>query len=152
MALTGDLEHLNIVDIIQLIHSTRQSGIFSIKGSLGESRIIFSAGNIVGATHIDNSVRIGTVLVKTGVITVDDLRKAMGVAKNAAKNPAPLLATLVQMGTLKRDAALRGLQKLVELTIVELMSWTKGTFTFDTDALVVSPEGEQGLEAIPRWF
>lgn len=150
MALTGDLEHLNIVDIIQLIHSTRQSGIFSIKGSLGESRIIFSAGNIVGATHIDNSVRIGTVLVKTGVITVDDLRKAMGVAKNAAKNPAPLLATLVQMGTLKRDAALRGLQKLVELTIVELMSWTKGTFTFDTASLVVSPEGEQGLEVDPQ--
>jgi hypothetical protein len=38
------------------------------------------------------------------------------------------------------------------MTIVELMSWTKGTFTFDTDTFVFSPEGgaasgdmEQGL-------
>jgi hypothetical protein len=150
MALTGDLEHLNIVDIIQLIHSTRQSGIFSVKGSIGESRILFNTGNIVGATHIDNSVRIGTVLVKTGAITTDDLKKAMGIAKDADKNHAPLLATLVQMGTLKRDAALRGLKKLVELTIVELMSWTKGTFTFDTDAIVVSSDGGQDLEVDPQ--
>src|SRR3990172_5669207 len=146
MALTGDLEHLNIVDIIQLIHATRQSGIFSVKGNNGESRIVFSAGNIVGANHIDNSVRIGTVLVKTGALTIDDLKQAMGVKKNADKNRMLLLATLVQMGKLKREDALRGLKKLAQLTIVELMTWTKGTFTFDTDAIVVSSEGGHDLE------
>ena len=55
----------------------------------------------------------------------------------------PLLAALMQMGKLKREDALRGLKKLVEMTIVELMSWTKGTFTFDTDAVVVSSEGDE---------
>jgi hypothetical protein len=150
MAFTGDLENLNIVDIIQLIHSTRQSGIFSVQGTSGESRIVFRTGNIVGANHIDNSVRIGTVLVKTGAITTDDLKKAIVAAKNAEKDRMPLLATLVKMGTLKREAALRGLKKLVELTIVELMSWRKGTFTFDTDAIVVSFEGGQDLEVDPQ--
>jgi hypothetical protein len=145
MPFTGELEHLNIVDIIQLVHTTSKSGIFSVKGRNGESRIVFSAGYIVGANHIDNSVRIGTVLVKTGAITIDDLKQAMAVMKNADENRMPLLATLVQMGTLKREDALRGLKKLVELTIVELMSWTKGTFTFDTDAIVVVSEGEQDL-------
>jgi len=146
MAFTGDLEHLPIVDIIQLVHTTRKSGIFSVKGSKGESKIVFRKGYIVGANHIDNSVRIGTVLVKTGAITIDDLKKAMGVMKNADKNRMPILATLVQTGTLKREDALRGLKKLVEMTIVELMSWTKGTFTFDTDTIVVVSEGEEDLE------
>ena len=145
MALTGDLEHLNIVDIIQLIHATRQSGIFSVKGSNGESTIVFRTGSIVGASHINNSVRIGTVLVKTGAITIDDLKQAMSAMKNADKDRMPLLATLVQMGSLKREDALRGLKKLVELTICELMSWTKGTFTFDTDPIAVSSEGTQDL-------
>jgi len=145
MAFTGDLEHLHIVDIIQLVHTTRKSGIFSVKGNKGESKIVFRNGYIVGANHINSSVRIGTVLVKTGAITIDDLKQAMGVMKNADKNRIPLLATLVQMGALKREDALRGLKKLVELTIVELMSWTKGTFTFDTDTIVVSFE-EQDLE------
>jgi hypothetical protein len=146
MAFTGDLEHLNIVDIIQLVHTTRKSGIFSVKGGTGESKLVFRSGSIVSANHINNSVRIGTVLVKTGAITTDDLKQAMGVVKNADKNCMPLLATLVQMGKLKREDALRGLKKLVVLTIVELMDWTKGTFTFDTDAIIVSYEGEQDLE------
>jgi hypothetical protein len=146
MAFTGELEHLPIIDIIQLVHTTRKSGIFIVKGNKGESTIVFRNGYIVGANHINDSVRIGTVLVKTGAITVDDLKRAMDVMKNADKNRMPLLATLVQMGTLKREDALRGLKKLVEMTIVELVGWTKGTFTFDTDTVVVSPDGEQELE------
>jgi len=141
MAFTGDLEHLPLVDIIQLVHTTRKSGIFSVKSDKGESRIVFSSGYIVGANHINNSVRIGTVLVKMGAITIDDLKQALGVTKDAAKDREPLLATLIQMGKLKREDALKGLKKLVEMTIVELMNWTKGTFTFDADAVIFSSEG-----------
>ncbi len=146
MAFTGDLEHLPIVDIIQLVHTTRKSGIFSVKGIKGESKIVFSNGYIVSANHINDSVRIGTVLVKTGAISIDDLKQALSVTNDAAENHRPLMVTLMQMGTLKREDALRGLKKLVEMTIVELMSWTEGTFTFDTDAIVVSSEGEEDLE------
>jgi hypothetical protein len=140
MAFTGDLEHLHIVDIIQLLHTTRKSGIFSVKGSKGESKIVFRNGYIVGANHINNSVRIGTVLVKTGVVTIDHLKQALGVM-HADKKSIPLIATLMQMGKLKQEDALRGLKKLVEMTIVELMSWTKGAFTFDTETIAVSSEG-----------
>ncbi len=146
MAFTGELEHLHIVDIIQLVHTTRKSGIFSVKGSKGESRIVFSSGYIVGAKHVNNSVRIGTVLVKTGAITIDDLKLALALEKNAGKDRKPLMATLMEMGKLKREDALRGLKKLVEITLSELMSWTKGTFTFDTDTPVFSLDGGAALD------
>ncbi len=141
MAFTGDLEHLPIVDIIQLVHTTRKSGIFSVHGDKGESKLVFSNGSIVGANHMSDSVRIGTVLVKTGAITIEDLRQALSAACDPAQDRRPLLDTLMQMGKLKREDAFRGLKKLVEMTIVELMSWTKGTFTFDTETVVFSPEG-----------
>jgi hypothetical protein len=140
MAFTGDLENLPIVDIIQLVHTTRKSGIFSIKGGQRESKIVFSNGNIVGANHINDSVRIGTVLVKMGAITIDDLKQALVAVNVAAGNRKPLMALLIQMGKLKREDAKRGLKKLVEMTIVELMGWTKGTFTFDTDTAIYSSE------------
>lgn len=141
MAFTGELEHLSIVDIIQLVHTTRKSGIFSVKGDKGESRIVFSNGYIVGANHINNSVRIGTVLVRSGAITLEDLKQALAAANGAARDRVPLMAALMQMGRLKREDAQRGLRKLIEMTIVELMSWTKGAFTFDTEAAVFSSEG-----------
>lgn len=141
MAFTGDLEQLPIVDIIQLVHTTRKSGIFSVKGDKGESRIVFSNGYIVGANHINNTDLIGTVLVKSGAITIDDLKQALGAAKDAARDRIPIMAALMRMGKLKREDAQRGLKKLVAITIVELMGWTRGTFTFDTEAAVFSPEG-----------
>jgi hypothetical protein len=140
MAFTGDLENLPIVDIIQLVHTTRKSGIFSVKTSKGESNLVFSSGSIVGANHSNDSIRIGTVLVKMAAITIDDLKQALAATKDAARSRTPLMAALMQTGRLKREDAQRGLRKLVEMTIVELMSWTKGTFTFDTEANVFSPE------------
>ena len=140
MALTGNLELLHIVDIIQLLNTTRKSGTFSVKGSKGESRFIFSNGHIVGASHLNNKVRIGTVLVKMNAITLEDLAQALEVQKKAGKNRKPLIATLIEMGKLGRDEAARGLRKLIEMTLVELIGWTEGTFTLDTEAITVSPE------------
>ena len=139
MAFTGELEQLHIVDIIQLLNTTRKSGTLSVKGSSGESRIIFSNGYIVGANHL-NKVRIGTVLVKMNAITIEDLRQVLKIQKNAGKNRKPLIATLIELGKLGRDKASMGLTKLIEMTVVELVGWTKGTFTLDTEAVVVSPD------------
>lgn len=140
MAFTGDLEHLHIVDIIQLLHTTRKSGTFSVKGSKGESRIIFSNGYIVGASHLDNRVRIGTVLVKMNAITREDLQQALEIQKNAGKDRKPLIATLIALGKLRHEEASKGLRKLIEIIIVEAVGWAKGTFTVDTEDIVVTPE------------
>lgn len=140
MAFTGDLELLHIVDIIQLLHTTRKSGIFSVRGSRGESRIIFSNGHIVGASHLNNRVHIGTVLVKMNAITQKDLEQALKAQKNAGKNRKPLIATLIEQGKLSHEEALKGLRKLIEITIVELIGWTKGTFTLDNEDIAVTPE------------
>ena len=133
MALTGNLGLLHIIDLIQLLNTTRKSGTFSVKGSRGESRLIFSNGHIVGASHL-NKVRIGTVLVKMDAITIEDLTQALEVQKKAGQNRKPLIATLIELGWLGRDEAARGLVKLIEMTLVELIGWTEGTFTLDTDA------------------
>lgn len=140
MALTGELEHIHIVDIFQLLHTTRKSGIFSVKGSKGKSQLIFSNGCIVGANHLNNKIRIGTVLVKMGAISHEDLEQALDVQKKAGKKRKPLIATLIEMGKLEHDKAFKGLKKLIEMTIVELIGWEKGTFTLDTEAIAVSDE------------
>ena len=140
MALTGNIELLHIVDIIQLLNTTRKSGTFSVKGSKGESKFIFSNGHIVGASHLNNRIRIGTVLVKMNAITREDLAEALEVQKKAGKKRKPLIATLMELGRLGRDEAARGLRKLIEMTLVELIGWTEGAFTLDTDAITVSSE------------
>ncbi len=140
MAFTGDLEQLHIVDIIQLLNTTRKSGSLSVRGQRGESRIIFSNGYIVGASHLNNRVRIGTVLVKMNLLSVEDLQTALAIQRNAGKDRKPLLSTLMDIGKLGRDSAAKGLRKLIEITLVEIIGWPSGTFTLDPEAIPVSPE------------
>jgi hypothetical protein len=140
MAFTGDLEHLPLVDIIQLLSSSKKSGILYVKGSKGESRIVFSNGSIVGANHLNSKIRIGRVLVKINAVTQEDLDQAIEVQTNSGKDRKPLIATLIEMGKIGVEEAFKGLRKLIEMTVVELVSWEQGTFILDTDDISVSDE------------
>lgn len=131
MSFKGDLEHLPIVDVIQLMNSSRKSGILSINGRKGESQLVFKEGYIVSANHLNNSVRIGELLVNSGVITDQQLEQSLRKQKTDGPERKPLVITLIEMGLVKESEAYNGLQQLIEMTIVEVLTWKKGTFTLE---------------------
>ncbi|TYO99729.1 uncharacterized protein DUF4388 [Geothermobacter ehrlichii] len=140
MSFTGDLEHLPIVDVIQLLHSTRKSGTLTVQGNGRQSQLVFSEGYIVSANHSNLSVRIGQILVEMKAITPEDREWALRVQREAGDQRKPLIATLIESGRLSREDAYRGLEILIELTIVEILTWERGTFTLDLDNSVIADE------------
>ncbi|HZV82951.1 MAG TPA: DUF4388 domain-containing protein, partial [Geobacteraceae bacterium] len=60
--------------------------------------------------------------------------------KNAGSNRIPLIAALIESGKIKKEDAFKGLETLIEMTIVEVLTWTEGTFELDVDTTVVSDE------------
>ncbi len=140
MSFVGDLEHLPIVDVIQLLHATRKSGTLCLKSSRGESQLVFSNGCIVSANHANNSVRIGQILVEMNAISEAELELALAVQKKAGASRTPLIAALIENGKIKKETAFKGLETLIEMTIVEVLTWTEGTFELDVDANVISDE------------
>lgn len=131
MAFTGDLEHLPIVDLIQLMNSTRKTGVLTVAGRKGKSQLVFKDGYIVSANHLDNSVRIGQVLVDRGLITAEQLQQGLAQQKQDGAERKPLAITLIEMGVLQEADATKGLQYLIEMTVVEILTWKKGRFTLD---------------------
>jgi hypothetical protein len=140
MSFVGDLEHLPIVDVIQLLHATRKSGTLCLKSEKGESQLVFSDGCIVSANHSNNSVRIGQILVQMQAISAELLESTLAEQKRAGDDRVPLIASLIESGNLKREDAFRGLEALIEMTIVEVLTWTEGTFELDVDTTVISDE------------
>ena len=131
MSFTGDLEHLPIVDVIQLMHSTRNSGILHINGKRGESQLVFKNGYIVGASHLNNGIRIGDILVAHGAITEEILQEALGIQHTPGTPRRPLIVTLLEWGMVEEQEAYSALRSLIELTLVEVLTWRKGTFTLE---------------------
>ena len=152
MSFTGDLEHLPIVDVIQLLHATKKSGTLSVRGRKGESQLVFDGGYIVSANHSNDSVRIGKILVKTRAITQETLSQVLLDQKNAGAARKPLIAMLIERGQVKKEAAFKALEVLIELTIVEILTWTTGTFSLDVDSLAISDEYRYFPEKLNQEF
>lgn len=140
MSFNGDLEHFPLADVIQLLHMTSKTGILYLKSPKGESQLVFHEGFFVSANHLNSSVRIGKVLVDMNAITLTQLNQALVEQKEAGKNRKPLIATLIEQGTIDKDTAYKGLETLIEMTIVEVLTWANGTFLLDVSKEYVSDE------------
>ena len=131
MAFTGDLEQFPIVDVIQLLNSTRKSGILVVKGRKGESQLVFKDGYIVSANHLNGSIRIGQVIVEMGFVTQQQLEDVLRNQQVNVESRRPLAIMLIEMGILAEQDAFKALQRLVEITLVEILTWKSGQFTLD---------------------
>ncbi len=140
MSFTGDLEHLPIVDVVQLLHSTRKSGILRVMCHKGESQLVFKDGYFVSANHLNNRIKIGKILVDLKVITPEILEQALQAQKEAGSNQKPLIITLIDKGLVNEKDAYKGLEQLIEMTVVEILTWKKGTFTLDVLPETVTDE------------
>lgn len=140
MSFSGDLEHLPIVDIIQLLNSTRKSGTLKLLGAQGESRLVFSDGYIICANHSNNSVRLGQVLISMNAITPAVLQQTLEEQKQAGEQRQPLVAMLIDAGNINKDLAFKGLEALIVMTIIDILTWDGGTFTVDVDDVALSED------------
>lgn len=131
ISFTGNLEHLPIVDVMQLLHQTRKSGILRVKGRKGESQLVFKDGYLVSANHLNNGIRIGKILVDLNIITPEILDKALQLQGIAGAERKPLIITLIDQGLVNEKDAYKGLEHLIEMAVVEILTWKKGTFSLE---------------------
>jgi hypothetical protein len=150
MSFTGDLQDLPIVDVIQLMHSTRNSGILHVNGKRGESQFVFKNGYIVGASHLNNGIRIGDILVARGAISEEVLQEALGIQHTPGTPRRPLIVTLLDWGMVEETEAYAALKALIELTLIEVLTWRKGTFTLEAKDEVASDEFKYYPDEIER--
>jgi len=135
MSISGELEHFPIIDIIQLLHGTRISGVLRISSDKGESQLVFHNGDLVSANYLDSRVRIGQVLVSAGAITDEQLNRALELQAAAGKSRKPLVLTLLEHDMIDEASAYSGIEALIEMTIVEVLTWKSGRFALDMSAV-----------------
>ncbi|MFZ4859196.1 MAG: DUF4388 domain-containing protein [Desulfuromonadaceae bacterium] len=152
MSFNGDLEHFPLVDVIQLLHMSGKSGVLYLKSLKGESQLVFREGFFISANHLENSCRIGKVLIDMNAITKEALDQALTEQKNAGKDRKPLVATLIEQGTIDKETAFKGLETLIEMTIVEVLTWDNGTFSLDVAKECISDEYRYFPEKLHREF
>jgi hypothetical protein len=148
MSFSGDLEHLPIVDVIQLLGSIGKSGALSVRSDCGKAELVFRNGGLISVNHADNQRRLASIILDQGYLSPEQLLPATGEQEGNAS----LAHVLTGQGGLTDDQLRSSLELLIEWTIVEIITWARGSFSLDVSAGFIDEAYRYADEHLPQGF
>lgn len=127
MALKGDLETINLPDILQLLSSAQKTGALSIRRGPDEKRLYFRGGMLVYASSTDEREKLGSVLVRERYIDSNTVESAR-VAQSESGRAFGLC--LLERGKIPHEKLVAGLKTQARMIITNLFNWWGGEFEF----------------------
>lgn len=138
MSLTGNLNTVSFPDLLQLISSSKKTGMLSLMRQTQRKEIYFREGNVIYATSSNAEEELlGNLLLRLGKISQVELEEVLQVHRSKGRR---IGATIVEMGLLKKEELISCLKLQIEEIVYNLFSWKEGNFTFQEDK---EPDGEQ---------
>ena len=159
MAIKGSLKEASLPDVLQLLALGMKSGCLSVTHRSNFGYVYFDKGRISYASIVNRRDRLGDILVKSGIVSQDQLEAA--VAQQDALREQRLGEILVSQGAITREELHRQIRLQIEEAVYFLFTWTQGTFNFEADVvpdeqdLLVSINPEtlllEGARRVDEW-
>jgi len=131
MSLNGNLNTLSFPDLLQLISSSKKTGVLTLMRQAQRKEIYFREGNIVYATSSNTEEElIGNLLIRLGKLSQAELDQVIKLHRATGKM---IGATVVEMGLLKKEELVACLKLQIEEIVYNLFSWRGGDFIFQDD-------------------
>ena len=135
MALEGTLRDFSLADIFQLIGLQRKTGVLTLRGKDDTVTVTFLDGKVVGADSLNRRLenRLGTVLMKTGLINQDQLNRALEIQKETLQR---LGFILTHYGIISADSLKQAIQLQILQIVYRLFRWKDGDYHFSQETTI----------------
>jgi tetratricopeptide (TPR) repeat protein len=143
MAIKGSLKEASLPDVLQLLTMGKKTGCLAVTHRSNFGYIYFDKGRICFASIVNRRDRLGDILVKSGLISPEQLEFAIQLqSKQRDKRLGDLL---VSQEIISREALHQQIKMQIEEAVYFLFTWSQGTFNFEAD---VKPEEQDFLVSI----
>lgn len=129
MAIEGSLQDVSLADICQLLALGRKTGCLSVTDRSNFGYVYFEAGRVIYAQVLNRPDRLGELLVRNGVVSREDLKRAIEI--QSRHRGSRLGELLVREGALTRGELHRFIRLQIEEAVYHLFTWKQGSFHFD---------------------
>lgn len=136
MSLEGRLEDLGLADIFQIISLSKRSGVLTIIRKEGTGRLVFNRGMLIFGSS-DSVSRLGYTLVKKGLVTTEELEKALRLQK-AGGMKLPVGAILEKTGAISKGVLEEELRSHLVEVVRDFLNWESGSFHFELGSPVAN--------------
>src|SRR4051794_1923898 len=135
MALEGTLRDFSLADIFQLIGLQRKTGVLTLRGKDDTVSVTFLDGKVVGADSLNRRIesRLGTVLIKTGTLSQDQLNRALEIQKETLQR---LGFILTHYGIISSDSLKQAIQLQILQIVYRLFRWKDGDYHFSQETTI----------------
>jgi hypothetical protein len=127
MAIEGRLETMSLAELLQWLANGRQTGTLVVDNGSVEKKIYLREGRVLSSSSSDPRGFLGHFLVSKGVISEDDLAKAMAIQEEQDKLLGEIL---VEGGAIEQEMLDHMLRLKAEENIYDIFSWEQGDFVF----------------------
>ncbi|HUJ16340.1 MAG TPA: DUF4388 domain-containing protein [Thermoanaerobaculia bacterium] len=135
MALEGTLRDFSLADIFQLIGLQRKTGVLTLRGKDDNVTVTFLDGKVVGADSASHRLetRLGHVLIKSGMLTQDQLARALDIQKETLQR---LGFILTHYQIISADSLKQALQLQILQIVYRLFRWKDGDYHFSQETTI----------------
>src|SRR5947209_6332098 len=135
MALEGTLKDFSLADIFQLIGLQRKTGVLTLRGKDDTVTVTFLDGKVVAADSLNRRLetRLGSVLIKSGLLTQDQLSHALAIQKETLQR---LGFVLTHYGIISADALKQSIQLQILQIVYRLFRWKDGDYHFSQETTI----------------
>ena len=140
-SLNGNLESFDFPTILQILSSAHKNGILHIRNGEEIRTIYFKDGKIIAANGKEG-LRLGEIGCKKGLISQEQLQKALVDTKKTGRRMGDVLLAL---DYLKEDSLKEIIRHQISETVLELFLWQKGDFEYQDFPVEFD---ERGIEVV----
>src|SRR5256712_1887519 len=135
MALEGTLRDFGLPDIFQLIGMQRKTGVLTLRNKEDTVTVTCLDGKVVGADSASRRIenRLGTVLTKSGLLTQEQLARALEIQKETLQR---LGFILTHYQIISPDSLKQALQLQILQIVYRLFRWKDGDYHFSQETTI----------------
>lgn len=123
----GILSSATFPSLIYSILSREDTGVLTLTGDSSEKSIYIQDGRPIFATSGDRDDRLGQILFKEGVVSLEGLMDAVDESLQSGKR---LGTVLVERGLVQPHELVEGVRRQVRNIITSLFLWTRGRYRY----------------------
>src|ERR1044072_5953493 len=135
MALEGTLRDFSLADIFQLIGLQRKTGVLTLRSKDDTVTVTFLDGKVVGADSLSHRLenRLGSVLIKSGLLTQEQLNRALEIQKETLQR---LGFILTHYGIISAESLKQAIQLQILQIVYRLFRWKDGDYHFSQETTI----------------
>src|SRR5260370_39798540 len=135
MALEGTLRDFSLADIFQFIVRQRKTVVGALAGTNDNVTVTFLDGKVVGADSGGHRLetRLGHVLMKSGLLTQDQLSRALEIQKETLQR---LGFILTHYQIISNESLKQALQLQILQIVYRLFRWKDGEYHFSQETTI----------------